>query len=228
MIKANKIAKRYASYIFSDERINRKLINAFEKICEDEGVELKYFENCESLNNYRGVYDKEKFAAGVYQFTRFVNTGKISNEDSKRILLSKNKGSFSLINCFTFAHELGHHFGIKYNNDDSEETADSYVSWLCEKNLNGFEFNRIKAYTKIYEGYDIAYNKREYEKLKSEGKTKILFYSDVQNFATKEFKFRNFLLQNTVKEIKRRRKLKNPKKPIIQRFFDFFNSFNKF
>lgn len=54
----------------------------------------------------------------------------------------------------TIFHELGHHFAIKYNNDDSEDSANEYAYKLIKENLPDYFkliFNRffVGEYAKI-------------------------------------------------------------------------------
>ena len=111
-------------------------------ICKKEKVYLHYCYDVDELNKNvfgKNVLESEK-AAGAY--IHVTNSTELENNDKKypRIYLTKKPSvkfhinSFNqTINVMTFAHELGHHFSIKENNDRSEKAADRYAIKLFKE-----------------------------------------------------------------------------------------------
>ena len=103
------------------------------EICKKEKIYLHYCDNIDDLNhilNTEMSFNESEKALGIY--CNLKGSTDIENIIKKypRIYLSKKPLNIAIdsfnqtINVMTFAHELGHHFAIKENNDRSERAAD--------------------------------------------------------------------------------------------------------
>jgi len=159
-----------------DNNIHNKLINKYKEYClkliKDENIHLFEFDTIYELNNLNEntITDEEKdrLAAGIY---KYIPIDKLNGFGPEILLiLQKTLPSINLTkdyNVFTLAHELGHHFCVKKNNDRSELAADNYILEIAKQCLTPKEIyclrNSITAYSRIpNEQFDIEY---DYESL---------------------------------------------------------------
>lgn len=124
--------------------IYKKFHDGLLKICEEEKIYVHTYDNINDLNDdvYGvGVKDKESLAAGVYCYKKVYN-----DEDLKRLpsIHFKKNGTFVL------AHEVGHHFSIKYFSDYSEKAADKYIYQLAKKILSKAEIGLIDIEMEVF------------------------------------------------------------------------------
>lgn len=121
----------------SEKRIKTKFFNALKAIAICEGIDLYYHSSLCLLNSVRTKkYDEDNVAIGVY-IRKKVWHHELSFEMVNEIHLLKEDVTTS--QPWTFAHELGHYFCLKNNNDESEDSADRYVSTLADMILDDFE-----------------------------------------------------------------------------------------
>ena len=203
-ILLNNIVDRYTRYILSEERIERKFYNGLLKIAKSHNIKVIIHENEDDLNAVRNpndIKDKDR-AAGFFRFRKLIDdrTNKISfcNYFQNEIHIIRGKR----YTPYVFAHELGHYFSIKWYNDYTEESADSYIQYLAKLCLHPIEFKIIDADLMIYAGIDLYYSKKDTE---VNGKR---FY-DMSKQVSWLLSLKKFIKSSTKDELKRRFLLKN-------------------
>lgn len=116
--------------LMNNSTIINHVYNKLKQICQDENITVIYSDAyCNNLN-----------ASGIYQYTPDLTV--------KNIILRESVDNKTRIP--TFAHEIGHHFGIKYYNDTSEEFANKYVKTLFEKYFPSYICQIYRCVIKVY------------------------------------------------------------------------------
>jgi len=155
-----------------DHKIQDKLINKFREYCliliKNENIHLFEYDTIYDLNklNENTITEDEKnrLAVGLYTY---IPIEKLKHVDPEILLKCQEKlPSISLTknyNVFTLAHELGHHFCIKKNNDRTELAADNYIFELAKQCLTPKEIYclgpSIVVYSQIdHKQFDVEYD----------------------------------------------------------------------
>ena len=126
--------------------IYRKFHDGLLKICEDEKIFIHVHNNIDELNkNVYGDVDKPQ-AAGVYRYRKIYKDG----DELPAIHFQKNS-------TFVLAHEVGHHFGIKYFENDSEEFADKYIYQLAKRILTKSDIGIINIEINVFAKCNIPF-----------------------------------------------------------------------
>lgn len=113
--------------------VEKKLIDTFYEIAQKELIYIEIHKECMSnLNTVFPEIVKENCALkGVY-----ITIKKEYDSPTKRIFGKLPKIHLpEKIDVVTFAHELGHHFSIKENNDETEIAANKYAVYLFKQLL---------------------------------------------------------------------------------------------
>ena len=136
---------------FNDD-MKKKFKNYLVDVCEKEGIYLYYHDDIVELN--RTVFGEEKkpenYAVGVYQYLKTIDVEYSKKHKYPRISLLKTSTLTGTSDLMVFAHEIGHHYGIKKYDNDSEEIADVISVNLFKKCFTKYDVFRYKHFLKIY------------------------------------------------------------------------------
>lgn len=134
----------------TDDDIIKYTYNKLLSICKDEKIPVKYDTNeC-----------NKRHAAGLYCYSKDLTCFEI-------VLRQESESE----NLNTFLHEIGHHFGIHYHNDKSEEFANMYTKDIIEKYFPTYFREIFKTLIKIRTNSDYRIDSdvmSEYEVLKND------------------------------------------------------------
>ena len=107
----------------------------------------------------KGIENIEKHynlpIAQLYKKTERKEEIKKSDYQLPKIVLAKKRKN-DIYYFYTFAHELGHHFSKKINNNPSEESADIYAQKIIYEKLPSY----FKLFYELYFSVIIPKNKR--------------------------------------------------------------------
>lgn len=134
---------RYIKIFYSSDAIAKRLKNKLYDILREENIEYVEVSSIEELYEY-SVKDRDiasyKDTLGLYLYNK-------SKTVIPRIVVKVNK--YTICNILTFAHELGHHFGVTRFLDTSEEFADTWAYEFVKRNCTEFEKGEIHGFIKI-------------------------------------------------------------------------------
>lgn len=136
--------------LFTDDDIIKYTYNKLLSICKDEKIPVKY----------DTIECNKRHAAGLYCYSKDLTYFEI-------VLCQESE----LENLNTFFHELGHHFGIHYHNDKSEEFANMYTKVIIEKYFPTYFREIFKTLIKIRTNSEYRIDSdvmSEYEVLKND------------------------------------------------------------
>ncbi len=174
------VVKRYCRLQKSKTRIITKFYNGLVEITNREGIDLYYHDDMKSLNEVvsNTNCDSENAAVGIYRFSKHIKSF------AEIHLLRKDEYN---VHPWTFAHELGHHFSIRKNNDRTEKAADNYILKLAEEILNENERLILKLELHVYsdEEGEIDYTKLIKNMIRINQK---LYYNALIGYIIKKFK----------------------------------------
>lgn len=138
------ISSRYdiVMELLSDEvqkKLEHKFFNFIDEKRKSEQVYLKVFDDIDALNKHRNgglaSTDDTDRAIGLYEYYK-----PEYDTPAKRVLNQMPKICLCNDNVWVYAHELGHHFAIKLEQDTSEERADSFIKTFAEECFTPLEF----------------------------------------------------------------------------------------
>lgn len=139
--KYNIILNRHAKRI-----VEEKFKNILLQLCKEENIKINYFNTIEELSESCQSYSKDKERiVGLYGYS--------VKKDSIEFIYDDVHPFISLTNnydVFTFAHEIGHHFSLKYNYDRTETSADNYIFTLAKKYLTDIEIFILSIELEVY------------------------------------------------------------------------------
>jgi len=142
-----------------ERRVLKKFYDELIKICRQELIYVRYYNNTKELNEAVYENESERNAAGVYQhLTKEYNTplNRISKEFPKiHVVLPTFSNREGYSETYVLAHELGHHFCFEYYNDTSEESANKYIFALARKVLTDVEIAIIHIGLSVRIGSDV-------------------------------------------------------------------------
>lgn len=156
--KTVRIIKNYALCLDDNlvKEATDRLLLALNHICIQENINIQYFDNIYELNNIdsqklsnltsSGSLNDQSLAVGKYVHLRDMDLKEQHEYGYPKIQLINNDKYLTWI----FAHELGHHFALKFQNDNSEKAADNYIATLCEKHLSEIDQDILRVYIKFY------------------------------------------------------------------------------
>lgn len=117
--------------------IRKKLYKNLIDLCKQLNIKLEYVDNIRKVS-------KSKIVAGRIHYQENKLSGKYVDGYEKIEILKDVE-----FPEFVLAHELGHYYSIKYNNDDSEKAANDFAKKICYDFLNKKEKRILKLFIKI-------------------------------------------------------------------------------
>jgi hypothetical protein len=202
-------AKRYVDFLFSEDRIKRKLVSKCLELCKTENIDVVFYENSLKLNDAYQLRIKDSDEvfepiSGCYCYTILKKDGRVIYNPYQKPEIWLNKESNSLV--YTFLHELGHYYALIKNDDGSEEGANSYILPLVKGLLNDFEFKLLEITLHIYSNYKIFYDKSEFDSSDVELK----YLVNMSEYITSESNSKCMFIYNATKELKKRFRKSEP------------------
>lgn len=139
-----KVVERYMKLFYSEQAIRRRFHYRLTQMCNNYNIPIRYFETTKQLNEfYWGEnYNKDNMAVGVHVYN-------ILNKQAK-IGISLENDSHISDSVWVLAHELGHNYAIRFENDRTEKTANRYIDVLAQLCLDEFEYCMLKSSIMIY------------------------------------------------------------------------------
>jgi len=155
--------ERWAKEGTLKKQILEKFRNHLLKLCDDESIYVELFNDVYHLNGVsvkhvdseiilsknEKPFSKENLTIGNYIYlNKPYDTPELRvKRQCPKIKLSKD-GDYTWV----LAHELGHHFMIQYQNNNTEEAADHYIKNLAEQCLTSQEQEMLKIEINVYSG----------------------------------------------------------------------------
>jgi len=132
-----------------EEKFYKKLLT----VCKKEQIYINFYDNIYELNEIKEEeYKLKNLSTGKLAVGRYVHLK--PHYDSPLNRVNYKLPEIKLIkeenNVWTFAHELGHHFCVKNNDDDSEKGANRYIKTLAKQHLNIYERNCLRIHISVY------------------------------------------------------------------------------
>ena len=199
--RATKIAHRFMQIAKNEKRIEDKLLSGIMGICESEGIKINWESDIKEMNKkvWGTLRNRADCSSGVYIYTSNKSTGKsVSTKNYKPPVIYVNYDESVGIKSglWVLAHELGHHFAIKYNNDSSEIGADNMIRTIAEFCLDPYEIFNIETTLGIYsDGVSYYFNKDKPE----EGRVYFDMTAHVQKIYNMEKIYKNFIKDIIIK-----------------------------
>ena len=150
-----------------EEKVLEKFRSKLLGICEQEGIPIKLYDDIYKLNDMSPLADKETMlnaACGRYVYLN--DKGKELYNQIRDIektfgfpegyAIKKTIPEYPRIelikdfDTYTLAHEVGHHFCIKENENHTEEAARNYIMTLAKQCLSPVECLRIRIALEVH------------------------------------------------------------------------------
>lgn len=149
----------------SSLHLRKKFWSYLEKVRKEEQIYFKLYDTIEELNAEDikdSSFDKSNMAAGCYTYIK-----KMFDTPQKRLLnklplieLIKESPeeikNNELNTVWVYAHELGHHFAIKEDDDTSEEAANRWIEKLARRCFNDYEIALLEVPITIHSGVKLS------------------------------------------------------------------------
>lgn len=186
---------RYLNIYYSDNAIKKRFFNNLVHMCNVHNVDLLWFDTTMDLNKHYWGESVDRLAVGVHAMNKITKKAEIGislegmerKEDSVWIL----------------AHELGHNYGIRIEENRSEERADEYINILAQLCLDEIDYNLLKPLINIYSDVDVDVDSHKHETFRKNRENQL-----------------HILWEYTEEKIKNKRKLK-----LISLFKKILNKF---